>query len=169
MDPIDQYRQKGKAPAAATLLGNEHQGPCPVCKDFRLRCAPGCLFTAYPRDLLQHFPLLKQFYGLNNVENLLREVPEDDRESFLRNLVVDAVARDTFPGICFVDTINKLSLQVMYLSAELEELESLGGQSQPQQTIVPGYRIGYVRPVSWYDMLNSLERIQEQLTKKQGN
>ncbi|KAI4365248.1 hypothetical protein MLD38_021247 [Melastoma candidum] len=102
---------------------NRKQGapsPCAACKLLRRRCAQDCVFAPYfPAEEPHKFANVHRVFGASNVNKMLQELPEHQREDAVSSMVYEANARMRDPVYGCVGAISSLQQQIDLLQTQL--------------------------------------------------
>ncbi|KAK9067209.1 hypothetical protein SSX86_014535 [Deinandra increscens subsp. villosa] len=93
---------------------------CAVCKYFRRRCAPDCVFAPYfPNNNPQKFICVHRFYGASNIGKMLEEIPVQLRANAVESLYYEAKCRIQDPVYGCVGIISSLHQQIQIAESQL--------------------------------------------------
>ncbi|XP_042011839.1 LOB domain-containing protein 4-like [Salvia splendens] len=94
--------------------------PCAACKLLRRRCAEDCVFAPYfPAEEPHKFASVHKVFGASNVNKMLQDLPEHQREDAVSSLVYEANARVRDPVYGCVGAISSLQQQIDALQTQL--------------------------------------------------
>ncbi|KAF1881413.1 hypothetical protein Lal_00023449 [Lupinus albus] len=103
--------------------GGRKQGamsPCAACKLLRRRCAKDCVFAPYfPANEPHKFGSVHKVFGASNVNKMLQELPEHQRNDAVSSMVYEANARVKDPVYGCAGAISSLQQQVDVLQTQL--------------------------------------------------
>ncbi|KAI3784862.1 hypothetical protein L1987_43969 [Smallanthus sonchifolius] len=98
---------------------------CAVCKYFRRRCPPDCIFAPYfPNDNPQRFTCVHRFYGASNIGKMLEEMPVQLRADAVESLYYEAKCRIQDPVYGCVGIITSLHRQIQIAQSQLAKAQA---------------------------------------------
>ncbi|KAD2392897.1 hypothetical protein R6Q59_012621 [Mikania micrantha] len=95
--------------------------PCAVCKHFRRKCPPDCIFAPYFPDINYHlkFSCVHKLYGASNIGKMLEEMPVQLRTHGVESLYYEAKCRIQDPVYGCVGIISSLHQQIQIAQTQL--------------------------------------------------
>ncbi|KAI3726125.1 hypothetical protein L1987_65922 [Smallanthus sonchifolius] len=98
---------------------------CAVCKYFRRRCPPDCIFAPYfLNDNPQRFICVHRFYGASNIGKMLEEMPVQLRADAVDSLYYEAKCRIQDPVYGCVGIITSLHRQIQIAQSQLAKAQA---------------------------------------------
>ncbi|PWA66659.1 LOB domain-containing protein [Artemisia annua] len=98
---------------------------CAVCKYFRRRCPPECIFAPYfPADNPQKFAYVHRFYGASNISKMLEELPVHLRANAIESLCYEAKCRMQDPVYGCVRIISSLHQELHIAQSQLAKTQA---------------------------------------------
>ncbi|KAK1432885.1 hypothetical protein QVD17_09787 [Tagetes erecta] len=98
---------------------------CAVCKYFRRRCPPDCIFAPYfPNDNPHKFTCVHRFYGASNISKMLEELPVYLRAELVESLYYEAKCRVQDPVYGCVGIISSLHQQIQVAQTQLAKTQA---------------------------------------------
>ncbi|KAK7317920.1 hypothetical protein RJT34_02547 [Clitoria ternatea] len=99
--------------------------PCAACKCLRRKCDKNCTFAPYfPAQEPHKFAIVHKIYGASNVQKMLQEVEEEQRQDAVSSMVYEATARIRDPVYGCAGAIEILQQQVIGLQSKLAEAQA---------------------------------------------
>ncbi|MFS7958549.1 putative transcription factor AS2-LOB family [Helianthus anomalus] len=98
---------------------------CAVCKYFRRRCPPDCIFAPYfPNNDPQKFTCVHRFYGASNIGKMLEEMHVHLRADAVDSLYYEAKCRIQDPVYGCVGIISSLHQQIQIAQSHLAKAQA---------------------------------------------
>ncbi|KAJ4828405.1 hypothetical protein Tsubulata_027358 [Turnera subulata] len=108
-----------------TIKGGAHQA-CAVCKYQRRRCTKECPLAPYfPADQQKVFQNAHRLFGVKNITNILRQVPDTLKEEAMRSIKYQSDMRARFPVHGCLGIVCQLQMQ---LQQTIEEFRYVNAQ-----------------------------------------
>ncbi|KAM0010460.1 putative transcription factor AS2-LOB family [Helianthus debilis subsp. tardiflorus] len=98
---------------------------CAVCKYFRRRCPPDCIFAPhFLNHNLQRFTCVHKIYGASNIGKLLQDTPMQLRADAVESLYYEAKCRLRDPVYGCAGIIWSLHQQIQIAQRELAQVQA---------------------------------------------
>lgn len=107
-----------------TIKGGTSQA-CAACKYQRRRCSKDCVLAPFfPAEKAKEFQNAHRLFGVRNIMNILKQVPQQQKEDAMTSIVFESDMRAQYPVRGCMGIISQLHIQLQQTIDELRMVQS---------------------------------------------